>query len=212
MHRTFRCMDVLIDNSRRNCLIQLVGLRCTSHIDPGEVSMSRVAVSSSLMGLCLFSASQAALAQQATIQQPVVSQFRVDTVVSVPDGGRVFLGSVSSARDGSFRAGFTPIGSSMGREVSHQGADVSVFIHDLDELDRLTLAAGTTMENPWTGEVTQGGPEVDQGGRLSVTYSHRPPGEADFQPNDQPASGSAGRPFNPRGTAAFRTLQSRVRD
>jgi hypothetical protein len=146
-------------------------------------------------------------AQQATIQQPVVSQFRVDTVVSVPDGGRVFLGSVGSAADARFQAGFSPIGSSIGREVSHQGADVSVFIHDLDELDRLTLAAGNTMENPWTGEITQGGPEFAQGAGLSLTYSHRPAGSESTSELGDSSSG-----FDPRRTAAFRALQSRARD
>ncbi len=147
-------------------------------------------------------------AQQVTIQQPVVSQFRVDTVVSVPDGGRAFLGSVGSAADARFQAGFSPIGSSMGREVSHQAADVSVFIHDLDELDRLTLAAGTTMENPWTGEITQGGPAIAQGSSLSLTYSHRPAAPG-FEPS---ASDVPRNEFDPRRTAAFRALQSRVRD
>jgi hypothetical protein len=145
---------------------------------------------------------------QVTVQQPVVSQFRVDTIVSVPDGGRVFLGSVGSAADGTFQAGFSPIGSSIGREVSHQGADVSVFIHDLDELDRLTLAAGDTMENPWTGEITLGGPEVAQGAGLSLIHSARPPGPDHVA--SEPDNSAGG--FNPRRTAAFRALQSRARD
>lgn len=145
---------------------------------------------------------QPAQAQQAVIQQPVVSQFGVDTVVSVPDGGRVLLGAVGGARDARSQFGFSPIGSSLGMERFHQTADVSVFIHDLDEMDRAILASGTTMENPWTGEISHDA--VSQGAGISRTYSYRPAG-----PATAPASNSE---FDPRGTAAFRALQSRNRE
>ncbi len=146
---------------------------------------------------------QPAQAQQAVIQQPVVSQFRVDTVVSVPDGGRVLLGAVGGARDARFQSGFSPIGSSLGMERFHQSADVSVFIHDLDEMDRAILASGTTMENPWTGEITHDA--VSQGAGIARAYSYRPAG-----PVTEP--GAPAGEFDPRGTAAFRALRSRIRE
>lgn len=160
--------------------------------------------------LLLFSFVSPVTAQNVAIQQPVVDMFSVDTVVSVPDGGQVFLGSIGSASDGRFDAGFSTLGSSIGTERSHQGMSVSVFIHDLDEMDRMILASGDTMENPWTGEITRGGPVVDQGGRLSLTYSARP-SEPTVTDADDVAPDQAG-DFDPRGTAAFRTLQSRFRD
>ena len=145
----------------------------------------------SLAGLMLVSSAHA---QQVVIQQPVVSQFGIDTVVSVPDGGRVLLGAVGGARDARFQSGFSPIGSSLGMERFHQSADVSVFIHDLDEMDRAILASGTTMENPWTGEITHDA--VSQGAGIARTYSHRPAG-----PVTEP--GAPAGEFDPRGTAAF---------
>ena len=40
-----------------------------------------------------------------TVQQPLVDQVSVDTVVSVPDGGTVLLGGVKSLREGRNMAG-----------------------------------------------------------------------------------------------------------
>lgn len=150
-------------------------------------------------------------AQQVTIQQPVVSQFRVDTVVSVPDGGRVLLGAVGGARDAHSQFGFTPLGSSLGIERFHQSTEVSVFIHDFDEMDRAILSSGTEMENPWTGEITQGPMlhgAMSQGGGVSTTLSHRLP-SPDVTPS---ASTAADAGIDPRDTAAFRALRSRYRN
>lgn len=86
--------------------------------------------------------SQQVSAQVVTIQQPVVQQFSVNTVVSVPDRGSALLGGVSSARAG--RTSFGPLrsGSSIGRSISHSSATVHVWIHDFEAMDRELLRQG----------------------------------------------------------------------
>jgi hypothetical protein len=76
-----------------------------------------------------------------TVQQPVISQFGVQTAVMVPDRGGVFLGGVKRAGESSFNSIFSPIGSSVGRFSEHTGLSAHVFISDLREMDELILEA-----------------------------------------------------------------------
>lgn len=87
-----------------------------------------------------------AFAQRATIQQPVVSTFGVNTTVSVPDRGRAHLGSLSRA--GESRKAFGPFvrGSSRGSFRDHSSTSVGVRIHDFEEMDRRLL--GRTSRFP----------------------------------------------------------------
>ena len=81
----------------------------------------------------------ATVAQQITIQQPVIQQFGVTTSVSVPDRGRTHVGSVSRA--GSGRKSFGPFrnGSSVGLFREHSGISAGVYIHDLETMDKFLL-------------------------------------------------------------------------
>ena len=81
-------------------------------------------------------------AQNQVVQQPVVRQFRVGTSVSVPDGGRAFLGGVSQGATGTKRFG-GPLrsGTNSGRESSNSSVSVSVQILDFEELDAAALQA-----------------------------------------------------------------------
>lgn len=81
-----------------------------------------------------------ALGQSIVVQQPVVQRFGVNTAVSVPDQGSVFLGGVSSAQTfgGSQRPALPS--SRQFRSVTHSGASVNVTIHDFAEMDRAILS------------------------------------------------------------------------
>jgi hypothetical protein len=91
----------------------------------------------------LFSAAQVqqARAQAVSVQLPRQSVFSVGTTVSVPDRGGVFLGGVSRAASSRSSYGIGPLrsGSSVGFERSFSGASAHVYIHDLDEMDRMLL-------------------------------------------------------------------------
>lgn len=89
------------------------------------------------------SSASSALAQNQAVQQPVVRQLRIGTSVSVPDGGRAYLGGVSSGASGTKRFG-GPLrsGTNSGREFSNSSMSVSVYIHDFEAMDEALLNAG----------------------------------------------------------------------
>lgn len=96
-----------------------------------------------LMALgAVLSFAQTASAQVA-VQQPVVGQFSADTVLSVPDQGRMFLGGVSSAQSSQRIYGPLPSGTATGRSLSNSSLDVGVFIHDFEAIDAALLAQPT---------------------------------------------------------------------
>jgi hypothetical protein len=86
-------------------------------------------------------------AQAITVQQPVVQQFGVQTVVSVPDRGAALLGSVSSAAEFRRRDGFGPLSTSIGRQIAHSSLSVHVMIHDFAAMDAALLSAADAIEN-----------------------------------------------------------------
>jgi hypothetical protein len=93
-------------------------------------------------------AASGALAQQpqnlpaTTVQLPSFSFFSVNTTVSVPDRGGMYLGGVNRARDGSWTRGFGPLANrAIGGDRMAGGASVHATIIDHEELDRATLAA-----------------------------------------------------------------------
>lgn len=101
--------------------------------------------------LILLGATNRCCAQQFTVQQPVIGHFGVRTTLSVPDRGVGLLGSVGRRGTSRFSAGPFRSGSSIGQFTEHRGATVSVYIHDLAELDRQLLASSTTNpESPTT--------------------------------------------------------------
>src|SRR5262245_566746 len=83
--------------------------------------------------------SREALAQQITVQQPVVEMFQVGTTVSVPDSGRAYAGGARRAARARARSGPFPLTTSTG--IVGQGSSVAanVSIQDFNELDRRAL-------------------------------------------------------------------------
>lgn len=80
-----------------------------------------------------------ACAQAVVVQQPVVEQFGVSTVVSVPDRGSALLGSVSGSQSFGRRNGLSDFGSNLSRSTQHRGATAHVFIHDFAAMDAALL-------------------------------------------------------------------------
>ena len=78
---------------------------------------------------------------QGIVQQPVVQQFSVDTVVSVPDRGSAFLGGVATGRSGRSVYGPLPLSRSLGFEYGYSRVEVGVFIHDFEAMDAALLSA-----------------------------------------------------------------------
>ncbi|HWB13479.1 MAG TPA: hypothetical protein VG826_29915 [Pirellulales bacterium] len=78
----------------------------------------------------------------AVVQLPSFSTFGVDTSVSAPDRGSVSLGGVGRSSTGStaFGTGFGPGNRSFGRSLSGSRTSVRATVHDIEALDRETLA------------------------------------------------------------------------
>src|SRR5262245_24065279 len=83
----------------------------------------------------------AANAQAITVQQPVIGIQSVQTTVSVPDRGTIFLGGVKRAGD--TRSTFGPFrsGTSTGLFREQSGMQARPWIHDLRAMDEAVLAA-----------------------------------------------------------------------
>jgi hypothetical protein len=89
-------------------------------------------------GMCL--SSDNAVAQAVAVQQPAVGIFSVDTVVSVPDRGRMFLGGVNSAGSQRSSYGFGPGQQSVFSQFANSsGLDVGVYIVDFEAMDQVLL-------------------------------------------------------------------------
>lgn len=81
-----------------------------------------------------------AKAQQAVVQQPVVSMFGAAAGVSVPDRGSAFTAGVAGASAGTGSYGFMP-NRSTGMATSTGAIETHVWIQDFAELDRQTYVA-----------------------------------------------------------------------
>jgi hypothetical protein len=80
---------------------------------------------------------------------PSFSFFSVNTTVSVPDRGGMYLGGVNRARDGNWTRGFGPLANrAIGGDRMAGGASVHATIIDHEELDRATLAAAAAKRGP----------------------------------------------------------------
>ncbi len=77
--------------------------------------------------------------QQISVQQPILGTTGVSASVVVPNGGRAFLGGVSSAQSSRSRFGFWQPGSSIGLSRSSNSMSVGVTIIDLHEMDEAIL-------------------------------------------------------------------------
>lgn len=102
------------------------------------------------------------------VQQPVVSGFSVDTVVSVPDRGAAFSGGVWSGQSGSRSAGPLRGASTIGRSFGGAATETRVFIHDFEAMDAALLSQG----QPAT--VGQPGPSVPGVSPVVIGPASRP--------------------------------------
>ncbi len=126
----------VIKQDRVECTL---GYQFTRHRNSNMSVPIRVCVSLTVVAFALNT--QRASAQGVTLQQPVVQQFGVDTVVSVPDRGSALLGSVSSAQSFGGSRGPALPSSRLSRSVNHSGVRAHVFIHDFEAMDKAVLSA-----------------------------------------------------------------------
>lgn len=98
----------------------------------------------SLAFVMLLAGASSAMAQQVTVQQPQVQVFEVDTVVSVPDRGRAFLGGVNSAATGRTSGRGLTGNTGIGGATSGSSATAHVFIHDFEAMDAELLRQPAT--------------------------------------------------------------------
>lgn len=76
------------------------------------------------------------------VQQPVVRHFSLGTSVSVPDGGRAYLGGVSRSATGRKSSGLLRTGTSSGFEMSNASQSASVTVLDFEAMDQALLESG----------------------------------------------------------------------
>ncbi len=76
------------------------------------------------------------------VQQPVVSGFSVDTVVSVPDRGGVFRRGLERSVRRPFGGAPLVEPSSTGRSFQGAATETRVFIHDFEAMDAALLSQG----------------------------------------------------------------------
>jgi hypothetical protein len=89
-----------------------------------------------------------AAAQSIVVQRPVVQQFGVRTVVSIPDRGSIHLGGVGSAGIVSRRNLASGPTSSVANFRRHGDMHAHVTIHDLSDLDARVLAEAAGSRPP----------------------------------------------------------------
>ena len=97
-------------------------------------------------------------AQAVGVQQPVVQRFGASTTVSVPDRGSTHLGSLGVASSGRVSSGRFRPGTSTGLERSASSLSVSVYIHDLLEMDEALLSQDAStgdVRDPWSARLNE---------------------------------------------------------
>jgi len=136
-----------------------------------------------------------AVAQHITVQQPVFENFGVQTAVTVPDRGSVYLGGVNSAAAGRSSFGFPRTSTSTGVETRGSSVQVGVFIHNLQEVDAALLASvpQAPPQTPWekrlaerrvgvfVGVPASAGPEEEIRPAKAGTPTKTPPRMADLE-------------------------------
>ena len=90
---------------------------------------------------CLFVASSAFGQRFTTVQLPTYQVFSINTTVSVPDRGAVYLGGVNRSASGSTRrGGLLNSSRGFGSGSAASGVSVSAYIHDFEAMDKAVLA------------------------------------------------------------------------
>ncbi len=108
-------------------------------------------ISAALAAMLVALGAGTALAQRpgSTVQLPTLSQFSVNTTVSVPDSGSGYLGGIGRGGFGGDEFGI-PFGpgrpwrnSALGAQGSVSGASVTATIHDFRAMDEALLSQPT---------------------------------------------------------------------
>lgn len=115
---------------------------------------------------------QSAFAQNVSVQQPVISNFGLNTTVVVPDRGTAYLGSVG--RSAFTRSDYGPLNFSrpIGKTTSHSGTSTSVWIHDFEAMDRALLGE-TNDSSRYSSSSVYGGAFTSQKPVYSVLGMQR---------------------------------------
>ena len=111
---------------------------CRSTIDRA-ITHKACAMRKLIAVIAVFFATSVAHAQALNVQQPVVETTSIQTTVSVPDRGSVFLGGVGSAASGRQSYGPLRSGTSRGYSMSASSMRASVYIIDLQAMDEAIL-------------------------------------------------------------------------
>ena len=110
----------------------------------------------------LLTAGQTSFAQP-VVQQPVVGVTSVNTSVSVPDRGSMFLGGVSSAQSGRSQYGPLRSGTSSGFTRQSSSISTNVYIIDLQAMDEAILnSRRAPLENGRPGTSFSGSRKIDE--------------------------------------------------
>lgn len=129
----------------------------------------------------LMMSSSSAWAQLA-VQQPVVGTSSVNTTVSVPDRGRIYLGGTSSAQSGRSQYGPFRSGPSSGYTRSATSMSATVYIHDLHAMDEELLNSGPSSTPLTSSDVRSAGGSI--AARLAARESAK---QVEVEPVDKAA-------------------------
>ncbi len=99
------------------------------------------------VGLAWALAPHVTFGQNLAVQQPIVGAFGVSTTVVAPDSGGAFVGRSARGASSASRYGFSPFGSTFGRDYGTGSMSTHVLIHDFTEMEDRLLAgqAGPRM-------------------------------------------------------------------
>jgi type II secretory pathway component GspD/PulD (secretin) len=110
---------------------------------------------------------------QINVQQPVIRQFSVNTVVSVPDGGTISLGGIRRSSEGSLQVGIPGWGSmpaagrlfqsrSLGIAQSANHASVTVHIISMKEMEQRIMTEADRRQLSQPSVDLKGSPAVQK--------------------------------------------------
>ena len=153
-----------------------------------------------------------------TVQLPTFQRFRVNTTVSVPDGGSVSLGGVYRSRSGSATNslpffGGIPVANrlfqnrAIGRQDRFSRAYVSAKIIDLREMDEAVLRQAKKSRGQFAGQPLLDGPRPTQA-ELRARYLTENVGRTSRNPHVQSFAAQATGSEPAVATAANSSLQS----
>ena len=140
---------------------------------------ARLLISITVLAM-FFAISSTALAQNApasAVQLPTFGYNTVNTTVSVPDRGGVYMGGIKRSSSGRTESGAPLLpfkNRSIGNQTSATSFSVHTYIHDFEAMDEAALSAGSAAISNGTG-----GPAIVNGNK-TIPFRF-----ADTQPQPQ---------------------------